>query len=238
MIGVPAMWREKQSRNRLTHAMRHRVGERPVTLGRLSPTACRGCGRSIDQPPSLPSRWGRVVLAVSAAVDGPACAGPTTACRNPSDFAGRLPPVKLRSPHLHTVSWRHTILFTNPLQEMKLRVLVVDDNVDAADMLAALLGICDCTVNVAYSGLEALTLGDVIRPEVVLLDVAMPAMNGCETARQIRERPWGRQACIVALTARGDGPTRRRTQQAGMDFHLTKPVGLELLLGILATVRP
>lgn len=120
---------------------------------------------------------------------------------------------------------------------MKLRVLIVDDNVDAADTLASLLDLYGCTANVAYSGLEALTLGEVIRPDLVLLDIRMPDMGGCETARRIRERPWGRQTCVAALTAWGDDHSRRCTREAGMDFHLLKPVGVELLLGILTLVR-
>ena len=123
------------------------------------------------------------------------------------------------------------------LQEPKPRVLVVDDNADAADTLASLLAIFDCTVNVAYSGAEALALGDVLRPEIVILDIAMPDMNGCETARRIRERPWGRQTAIVALSAWGDDATRCCTKEAGMNFHLTKPVTADVLLGVLAGVR-
>lgn len=123
------------------------------------------------------------------------------------------------------------------LQAPKPRVLVVDDNADAADTLASLLGIFDCTVNVAYSGGEALALGDVIRPQLVILDIAMPNLDGCETARCIRERPWGRQAYIAALTAWGDDETRATTKQAGMDVHLTKPVSVDALLGVVALLR-
>jgi len=123
------------------------------------------------------------------------------------------------------------------LQEPKPRVLVVDDNTDAADTLASLLTIFDCTVNVAYSGAEALALGDVLRPQFVILDISMPDMNGCETARRMREQPWGRQACIGALSAWGDETTRCCTEVAGMDFHVVKPVTADVLLGLLANIR-
>ena len=123
------------------------------------------------------------------------------------------------------------------LQETNLRVLVVDDNADAADALASLLAIFDCTVNVAYSGIEALAVGEAICPQCVIIDVAMPRMDGCETARRMRERPWGEQACIAALTAWGGDDSRQRTVQAGMDFHLVKPVSAEVLLGVLACAR-
>ncbi|MGX4643017.1 response regulator [Massilia sp. SYSU DXS3249] len=119
------------------------------------------------------------------------------------------------------------------LQEPKRRVLVVDDNSDAAETLASLLTILDCTVQVAYSGAEALLLGDRLHPECVVLDIMMPGMNGCELARRMRERAWGRHACIVALTAWGDDDTRRRTAEAGIDIHLMKPVSAQLLLGAL-----
>jgi CheY-like chemotaxis protein len=123
------------------------------------------------------------------------------------------------------------------LQAPKPRVLVVDDNTDAADTLASLLTILGCTANVAYSGVEALALGDVLRPHVVILDIAMPSMNGCETARRMRARPWGRQAYIAALSAWGDEASQCCTKEAGMDFHLTKPITADRLLAVLASIR-
>lgn len=122
-------------------------------------------------------------------------------------------------------------------QAPQLRVLIVDDNVDAADMLASLLTLSGCAVNVAYSGIEALALGELLRPQFVILDIAMPGMDGYETARRIRERPWGRQARIAALTAWGDEDVRRRTVQACMDFHFAKPVAARVLLDVLSSGR-
>lgn len=121
--------------------------------------------------------------------------------------------------------------------EPKPRVLVVDDSADAADTLAALLTIYDYTVSVAYSGFDALTLADAIHPHYVILDIAMPAMDGCETALRMRQRAWGRQACIGALTAWGDDDTQARVQAAGMDFYLTKPVKADTLLAVLESTR-
>lgn len=140
----------------------------------------------------------------------------------------------LRDPFPSTASQRQTILVNITLHAPKPRVLVVDDNADAADTLASLLAIFDCTVNVAYSGDEALVLGDVIRPQLVILDIAMPRMGGCETAQRIRQRPWGQQARIAALTAWGDEETRASTKRAGVDVHLTKPIDVDLLVGVLA----
>ncbi len=131
----------------------------------------------------------------------------------------------------------HTILNNIIPREPTCSILVVDDNADAADSLAALLTLFDCTVHVAYSGIEALALGDLLRPQLVILDIMMPRMDGCEAARRMRERPWGQQACIAALTASADGHIDRCTVQAGMDFHLTKPVSADTLLGILSGIR-
>lgn len=124
-----------------------------------------------------------------------------------------------------------------PPHEPTPRVLVVDDNVDAADILATLLGVFDCTVKVAYSGSEALVLGDALRPQLVILDIAMPGMDGCETARRMRERPWGPQACIAALTAHSPDDMPCCPIQAGMDLHFTKPIRVDVLVDILAAVR-
>ena len=121
--------------------------------------------------------------------------------------------------------------------ERKPRVLVVDDNADAADTLAALLTIYDYSVSTAYSGAEALALGDALHPQCVILDIAMPAMDGCETALRMRQRPWGRQAVIGALTAWGDDDTQSNAVRVGMDFYFTKPVRAEALLAVLARVR-
>lgn len=122
-------------------------------------------------------------------------------------------------------------------QEPNFRVLVVDDNADAADTLASLLTIFDCTVHVAYSGVEALAVGDLLWPQLVFLDIGMPGMDGCETARRMRERPWGGQARIAALTGWGDDDRRCRAAQAVIDAHFTKPVTADALLRFLADVR-
>lgn len=117
------------------------------------------------------------------------------------------------------------------------RVLVVDDNTDAADILATLLTLLGCTVQRAYSGSEALVLGDALRPQLVILDIAMPLMDGWETARRMRERPWGRQARISALTAWSADDMPRRAAQAGMDDHFVKPIRVDVLVDILASLR-
>lgn len=127
---------------------------------------------------------------------------------------------------------------SNPtFQEPTPHVLIVDDQNDSADLLASLLPLVyDCTAHVAYSGADALVVADLVRPQVVILDITMPGMDGCEAARQIRERPWGKHASIITLSGWGDGDGHC-CAQTNVDFHLSKPVTIDTLLGVLAKGR-
>ena len=107
-----------------------------------------------------------------------------------------------------------------------LRVLVVDDNADAADMLAALIDVVGHASVVAGSGAEALRLLPTVRPDIVFLDIGMPGMNGYEVAQQLRAMPTLAQPVLVALTGWGDDKDRARTREAGFDHHLIKPADL------------
>lgn len=104
------------------------------------------------------------------------------------------------------------------------RVLVVDDNEDAAESLAALLRIFGHEVGVAFDGEQALSLAPELMPDVVLLDLGMPRMDGHEVARRMRAAPWGASMKIVALSGFGDGADRTRSLEAGCNDHLVKPV--------------
>jgi signal transduction histidine kinase len=104
------------------------------------------------------------------------------------------------------------------------RILVVDDNYDAAEALATLLEVRGHDVRMAHDGKEALTVADAFNPQIVVLDLGMPKMDGYETARQMRTRPWGKRATLVALTGWGQKQDRLRTGEAGFDAHLVKPV--------------
>ena len=104
------------------------------------------------------------------------------------------------------------------------RVLVVDDNRDAADGLALFLEIAGHEVAVAYNGSDALSVADRIRPQLLLLDIGMPGMNGYELARRIRDRPWSARCVLVAITGWGQEEDKRRAEQAGFDRHMTKPI--------------
>jgi CheY-like chemotaxis protein len=108
------------------------------------------------------------------------------------------------------------------------RILVVDDNVDAGDSLAMVLNLSGHTAEAVYDPLKALERAASFDPEVILLDIGLPGMDGYEVARRIRAR--GSTARLVALTGYGQSEDIRRTQAAGFDAHLVKPVELEHLL--------
>jgi PAS domain S-box-containing protein len=103
------------------------------------------------------------------------------------------------------------------------RVLVVDDNQDAADSLAVLLRLAGQDVQVAYDGAAALSLARSFRPEVVFLDIGLPGMDGYEVARRLREHLDGQKTVLVAVTGYGQDEDRRRSRDAGFDFHMVKP---------------
>jgi CheY-like chemotaxis protein len=119
------------------------------------------------------------------------------------------------------------------MQTMK-RVLVVDDNADSAESLSLLLELMGHTVRTAHDGEEALEQAETFRPELVLMDIGMPRMDGYEAARRLRQLPWAGEVVIVALTGWGQDEDKRRSEEAGFDRHLIKPVdptALEALLG-------
>lgn len=128
-------------------------------------------------------------------------------------------------------------MISTDIPQTTARALVVDDNIDAADMLSLLLAHCGCDVAVSYSGPDALDLADKLEPDLIFLDIGMPIMDGFETAMHMRLRAWGRTAFIVALTAFDDDTTKRRIKQSGIDAHLVKPTTFKRLVSILATAR-
>jgi PAS domain S-box-containing protein len=116
------------------------------------------------------------------------------------------------------------------------RVLVVDDNVDAAESLAALLEIKGHETRIAHDGETALRMASEFRPRVVFLDNGMPGKDGFQVAREIRAQDATRDAVLVALTGWGAQEDRARTRSAGFDHHLTKPAGLAAVESVLAQI--
>ena len=114
------------------------------------------------------------------------------------------------------------------------RILLVDDNRDAAETLAMLLELTGHETHIAYDGLEAVETAAKVKPDLVLLDIGLPKMNGYEVARRIRERPWGKNLVLVALTGWGQDEDRLKSREAGFDGHILKPVDPEALTRLLA----
>jgi two-component system CheB/CheR fusion protein len=114
------------------------------------------------------------------------------------------------------------------------KVLVVDDNVDAADSLAILLRMAGYAVHIAYDGPETLKMVRAFRPDVILLDIGLPGMDGYEVARELKKLPEMERCILVAVTGYAREDDRRRAQDAGFHFHLTKPINHESLKALLA----
>jgi PAS domain S-box-containing protein len=117
------------------------------------------------------------------------------------------------------------------------RVLVVDDNRDAAESLAMFLQLDGHVVHTAYDGTEAIDAAESFRPEIVLLDIGMPKLNGYDVCRRIRGQEWGRNMLIIAQTGWGQEEDKRRTREAGFDDHLVKPVDPARLTKLIAEAK-
>jgi PAS domain S-box-containing protein len=126
-----------------------------------------------------------------------------------------------------------------PAEPMRrLKILVVDDNRDAADSCEALLELSGHEVQTAYSAQDGYLLADAFRPDVLLLDIGLPDIDGYALAHRIRGAQWGQGLILVALTGWGQESDKRRAREAGFDHHLTKPVTFQQLDGLLRGVRP
>ena len=112
------------------------------------------------------------------------------------------------------------------------KILVVDDNTDAANMTAQLLQLYGLDVRVAYGGEEGLALARANRPDLIFLDIGMPVMDGYQVAEAVRADDTLSKVMLVALTAWGDEASRNRARAAGFDLHLTKPARIDELVEI------
>ena len=107
---------------------------------------------------------------------------------------------------------------------VRMRVLIVDDNLDAAESLATILRLQGLDVTSASDGYEALRMAESARPDVVILDIGLPGLDGYEVARRIRQQPWGAGMLLVAVSGWGQPEDKRRSAEAGVSHHLVKPV--------------
>src|SRR5262245_10657958 len=128
------------------------------------------------------------------------------------------------------------------MEEQRLRVLLVEDHPVTADMTAALLRKYGYAVDVVSTGTQALKAMELDSPDVVLLDLNLPEVNGWEVAKQVTEQwsrtPNGKRPLLVAITGHGQDEDRRRSQEVGSDLHLTKPVDPVQLQALLDAFPP
>ena len=113
-------------------------------------------------------------------------------------------------------------------------ILVVDDNEDGAELMSVLLKLQGHTVEVAHDGVAALKSAAAFDPDVVLLDIGLPGLDGYAVAKQLRDTATGRLPCLIAMTGYGTDEDRRRTQEAGFDHHVVKPIEPADLNALLA----
>jgi PAS domain S-box-containing protein len=118
------------------------------------------------------------------------------------------------------------------------RILIADDNDDALQTLTWLLESQGHEVHTARDGLEAVDTAAAVRPEIVILDIGMPNLDGYGAAERIRQQPWGRPMKLVAQTGWGQPSDKLRARQAGFDLHLTKPIDVDRLVAVLAELDP
>jgi two-component system, OmpR family, response regulator len=123
-----------------------------------------------------------------------------------------------------------TVRWPRATHATALSVLIVDDNRDAADSLAELLRLYGHGVRVAYCPEDALAEDP---PDVLILEVRLPGVDGWELVRQMRERATAKQPFYIAATTRGSKADRRRSEEAGIDLHLVKPIDPAVLVGVL-----
>ena len=114
------------------------------------------------------------------------------------------------------------------------RILVVDDNVDAAESLAMMLTMSGYETLTVHDGLQALAVAETFRPNVMLLDIGMPKLNGYEVCRRLRQEQWGEDMVVIALTGWGQEKDKRLSLEAGFDSHMVKPVLPDALEALLA----
>ena len=150
-----------------------------------------------------------------------------------SEFVVRLP-IIVEQPQ----SPRPALTASQPHGKDSRRILVVDDNQDSASSLAALLKFIGHQTQTASDGREAVAATLTFLPEVVLLDIGLPILNGYDACRQIRAQPGGKRILLIALTGWGQDEDRRKSKEAGFDAHLVKPVDHDHLITLLANFRP
>src|ERR671912_733115 len=127
-----------------------------------------------------------------------------------------------------------TMVTTTP---KRFRILVVDDNHDSALSMAMMLSIMGHETRTAHDGESAVATAESFLPEVVLLDIGLPKLNGYEVAQRIREKPWGVSMFLIAVTGWGQDEDRARSSEVGLNVHMVKPVEPAALERLLSELR-
>jgi CheY-like chemotaxis protein len=143
----------------------------------------------------------------------------------------------LAEKHMADLNTQATTVTTTP---KRFRILVVDDNHDSALSMAMMLSIMGHETRTAHDGESAVTTAESFLPDVVLLDIGLPKLNGYEVAQRIREKPWGVSMFLIAVTGWGQDEDRERSSEVGLNLHMVKPVepsALEKLLAGLTSNR-
>jgi CheY-like chemotaxis protein len=118
--------------------------------------------------------------------------------------------------------------------QSSLRILIVDDNRDSTDSLVMLLRLMGNDTRTAYDGQQGVDVAGEFRPDVIMLDIDLPKLNGYEACQCIREQSWGKNAVLIAVTGWGQEEDRRLSREAGFDYHMVKPVDPQELMKLLA----
>ncbi len=177
-----------------------------------------GLGIGLTVVKNLVELHGGTVQAFSAGV-GQGC-----------EFIVRLPVAE------EQISERSEVTLGDQQTRFSRRILIVDDNEDSANSLAVFLQLLGNETHTAFDGVEAVEKAAALQPDVVLLDIGMPKLNGYEAARRIRAQPWGEHMVLVAITGWGQDQDRRQALEAGFDSHMVKPIDPASLTTALANL--
>jgi signal transduction histidine kinase/ActR/RegA family two-component response regulator len=151
-----------------------------------------------------------------------------------SEFSVRLPAFDRQAPTERTDS---SVNHGSKSEKLRsLRVLVVDDNRDSADSMGLLLGMMGNVVKTVHDGPEALAITKEFQPDVVLLDIGLPTLDGYDVARKIRQEPWGKEVVLIAVTGWGLEADIKRSKESGFNHHMVKPADPEALTQLLASL--
>jgi len=152
-----------------------------------------------------------------------------------TEFTVRIPALPASAEHENVIAAPEDVITHAPRSR---RILIVDDNVDHAESLSMLLSVDGHDVHAVHDGLEALEAAERLRPEIVLLDLGLPRLDGFDTCRRLREQPWGKSLLLVAITGWGQDVDRLKSSEAGFDHHLVKPIDSRALAGLVNDASP